>query len=48
VEYDAGVLRVSSGDARWMREVERSRAVILERLRSLLGPAVSDLRTEHA
>jgi hypothetical protein len=31
-----------------MREVERSRAVILERLRSLLGPAVSDLRTEHA
>jgi hypothetical protein len=48
VEYDGGVLRVSGGDPRWIREVERSRAVILERLRSMLGAAVSDLRTEHA
>jgi predicted nucleic acid-binding Zn ribbon protein len=45
VEYDGGVLRVTSSDGRWMREVERSRAMILERLRALLGPAVSDLRT---
>ncbi|MGH9314847.1 MAG: DciA family protein [Vicinamibacterales bacterium] len=47
VEYESGVLRVSSGDRRWMREVERSRAVILGRLRSLLGSAVSELRTEN-
>jgi hypothetical protein len=44
VDYDAGVLRVTSIDQRWMREVERSRTVILERLRALLGPAVSELR----
>jgi predicted nucleic acid-binding Zn ribbon protein len=44
VEYDGGVLRVTSGDRRWIREVERSQGVILERLRALLGPAVSELR----
>jgi hypothetical protein len=48
VKYGDGVLSVRSSDARWIREVERSRAIILERLQSLLGPAVSDLRTEHA
>lgn len=47
VEYDGGVVRVASRDRRWMREIERSRAMILDRLRSLLGTAVSDLRTEN-
>ena len=46
VSCERGVLRVRSGDIRWMREVERSRSMILERLRSLLGPAVSELKTE--
>jgi hypothetical protein len=40
VVCDGGVLRVRSGDARWSREVERSRAVILSRLDLLLGPNV--------
>jgi Dna[CI] antecedent, DciA len=48
VTYRDGVLSVRSGDARWIREVERSRGIILERLQSLLGPAVSELRTENA
>lgn len=46
VQYRDGVLRVTSGDRRWMREVDRSRAIILERLRALLGPAVSELSTQ--
>ena len=45
VSCERGVLRVRSSDTRWMREVERSRPMILERLRSLLGPAVSELKT---
>lgn len=48
IEYSEGVLRVRSSDVRWMREVERSRSMILDRLRVLVGPAVSELRTEHA
>jgi predicted nucleic acid-binding Zn ribbon protein len=48
VTYRDGVLSVRSGDARWIREVERSRGILLERLQSLLGPAVSELRTENA
>jgi hypothetical protein len=48
VNYDGGVLRVRSSDIRWMREVERSRSMILERLRSLLGPAVSELKIDDA
>jgi hypothetical protein len=48
VEYNDGVLRVRSVDIRWIREVERSRSMILERLTVLVGPAVTELRTEHA
>jgi hypothetical protein len=46
VSCEGGVLRVRSSDIRWMREVEGSRSIILERLRTLLGPAVSELKTE--
>jgi predicted nucleic acid-binding Zn ribbon protein len=38
VELDAsGVLHVHARDPRWAREVERAAAVVLERLRLLLG-----------
>lgn len=37
VELVDGVLRVTARDARWSREIERNRDVILERLRHLLG-----------
>jgi hypothetical protein len=46
VQYGDGVLRVTGADRRWIREVERSRAIILERVRTLLGPAVSELRIQ--
>jgi Dna[CI] antecedent DciA-like protein len=42
VELANGVLHVRARDARWSREIERNRDVILERLRNLLGD-VSDL-----
>ncbi len=37
VELDGGVLRVHVRDARWARELERARDVVLTRLRMLLG-----------
>jgi hypothetical protein len=47
VRADGGVLRVQSRDARWSREIERSRAVIIERLRAFLGNhVVSELICE--
>lgn len=37
---DGGVLEVDAGDSPWRREVERSRELILQRLRAMLGPDV--------
>ena len=37
VELDHRVLRVTTGDPRWGREVRRASQTILERLRLLLG-----------
>ena len=36
-----GVLTVSVDDRRWQPELERSRAIILERLQAVLGPDVA-------
>jgi Dna[CI] antecedent, DciA len=48
VRSDGSVLRVQSRDARWCREVERSRAVIIERLHTFLGShVVSELICEN-
>jgi Dna[CI] antecedent, DciA len=48
VRVDGSILRVRSGDARWSREIERSHAVIIERLRTLLGNhVVSELICEN-
>ncbi|HEX2443109.1 MAG TPA: DciA family protein [Vicinamibacterales bacterium] len=48
VRADGGVLRVQGRDARWSREIERSRVVIIERLRALLGDnVVSELICEN-
>jgi hypothetical protein len=48
VRADGSVLRVQSLDARWCREIERSRTVIVERLRTLLGShVVSELICEN-
>jgi hypothetical protein len=48
VRADGSVLRVQSGDARWCREIERSRGVIIERLRAFLGShVVSELICEN-
>jgi hypothetical protein len=48
VRADGSVLRVQSRDARWCREVERSRAVIIERLHTFLGShVVSELICEN-
>lgn len=45
VERDGTTLRVRTSDARWSRELERSRGVILDRLASLLGAdGVRDVR----
>jgi predicted nucleic acid-binding Zn ribbon protein len=43
VSLEDGVLRVSAHDPRWLREVTRARAVVLERLQQLLGPAVTTI-----
>ena len=37
---DGGVLRVTTADAHWAREVKRSSRLILTRLRALLGDNV--------
>lgn len=37
---EGGVLEVDAGDSPWRREVERSRDLILQRLRAMLGPDV--------
>lgn len=37
---EGGVLDVDAGDSPWRREVERSRDLILQRLRAMLGPDV--------
>lgn len=39
VELTGTTLRVTARDARWARELERNRDVILGRLQQLLGPA---------
>ena len=36
----AGQALVVEGDARWLREVARSRDLVLSRLKRLLGPGV--------
>jgi predicted nucleic acid-binding Zn ribbon protein len=38
VELEGGTLRVWSTDPRWLKEIDRARAVILPKLQSLLGP----------
>ena len=40
VQVTAGVLKVTLDDGRWQQELERSRALILERLQAVLGPDV--------
>jgi predicted nucleic acid-binding Zn ribbon protein len=37
VELEGTTLRVNAADARWLKEIERARAVILPKLQSLLG-----------
>jgi hypothetical protein len=37
VSLDAGVLTVRAADERWIREIERSRDVVLLKMQSLLG-----------
>ena len=37
VELEGTTLRVTAIDARWLKEIERARAVILPKLQSLLG-----------
>ena len=37
VELEDATLRVNAIDARWLKEIERARAVILPKLQSLLG-----------
>ena len=39
VDLSGTTLRVTARDARWARELERNREVILGRLQHLLGPA---------
>jgi predicted nucleic acid-binding Zn ribbon protein len=38
-----GVLHVSARDPRWLQEVSRARAVVLERLQEVLGPEVTSI-----
>jgi predicted nucleic acid-binding Zn ribbon protein len=46
VELQGTMLRVSAVDARWLKEIERARAVILPKLQALLGPeAVTRIST---
>ena len=37
VELDKGVLTVRSRDTRWLRELERARPAVLEKMQELLG-----------
>jgi predicted nucleic acid-binding Zn ribbon protein len=37
VELDKGVLTVRSRDTRWLRELERARPAVLEKMQDLLG-----------
>jgi hypothetical protein len=39
VRLDDGVLHVSAADPRWLKEIDRARVAILQRLQPLLGPA---------
>ena len=41
VQACTGVLKVILDDGRWQQELERSRALILERLQAMLGPDVA-------
>ena len=46
VELEGTTLRVGAVDARWLKEIERARAVILSKLQQLLGPeAVTTIST---
>ncbi len=46
VFLDQGVLTVGAADARWIREIDRVRDVVLLKMQSLLGPdEVSRLNT---
>jgi hypothetical protein len=38
ITLDAGVLRVSATDPRWLKEIARARGAILPKLQHLLGP----------
>jgi len=44
IELRGGVLIVTAKDARWAREVERARPIVMARLQSLLGGELRDLR----
>jgi hypothetical protein len=39
VEMDGTTLRVRSADPRWLKEIDRAKAVILPKLQDLLGQA---------
>ena len=46
VELEGTTLRVNALDARWLKEIERARAVILQKLQHVLGPeAVTKINT---
>jgi predicted nucleic acid-binding Zn ribbon protein len=46
VELQGTTLRVNATDARWLKEIERARAVILQKLQHVLGPeAVTKIST---
>ena len=46
VELEGTTLRVNAVDARWLKEIERARAVILQKLQHVLGPeAVTKIST---
>jgi predicted nucleic acid-binding Zn ribbon protein len=40
VEMENTTLRVRSADVRWLKEIDRAKAVILPKLQELLGPDV--------
>ena len=46
VELEGTTLRVNATDARWLKEIERARAIILQKLQHVLGPeAVTKIST---
>ena len=46
VELEGTTLRVNALDARWLKEIERARAVILQKVQHVLGPeAVTKIST---